>query len=343
MKLLYVHGFASGGQTETAQKLRKLLPGHTLLSPDFDMDPFVAMEQLKKIVAEEKPEVLIGMNTGGTLVQKMYGHYRVLFNPIFATSKEIKNAPQQLDYDCPRNDGEQTFEIKESIKQHFQQFFTTQFDQIPEGEEKYIYGIFADSNTNKNYFKQHYKYNFGYKGDWKTDDVILADIFAPLLNEILDTMAGRKKPILYIDMDNTLVDFKSAVEALPMEDKIKYKDHYDDVPHLFQQMPPIKGAVEAVKKLSRYFDIYILSTAPWDNETSWGDKCMWVKGYLGYYAYKRLILSHHKNLNKGDYLIDDCGRNGTREFEGEWIQIGKPPYENWEKILAYFTQKGLMK
>jgi len=30
-----------------------------------------------------------------------------------------------------------------------------------------------------------------------------------------------------------------------------------------------------------------------------------VKTHLGADAYKRLILTHHKNLNVGDYLIDD--------------------------------------
>jgi len=29
------------------------------------------------------------------------------------------------------------------------------------------------------------------------------------------------------------------------------------------------------------------------------------KKYLGESAHKRLILTHHKNLNHGDYLIDD--------------------------------------
>ena len=31
----------------------------------------------------------------------------------------------------------------------------------------------------------------------------------------------------------------------------------------------------------------------------------WVKKYLGSHAKKRLILTHHKNLSLGDYLIDD--------------------------------------
>ncbi|NCG08090.1 MAG: 2-C-methyl-D-erythritol 4-phosphate cytidylyltransferase, partial [Verrucomicrobia bacterium] len=59
------------------------------------------------------------------------------------------------------------------------------------------------------------------------------------------------------------------------------------------------------------FDSYILSTAPWGNPTAWSDKLEWVKKHLGEVAKKRLILSHNKQLNKGDYLIDDRSRNGA--------------------------------
>ena len=60
-----------------------------------------------------------------------------------------------------------------------------------------------------------------------------------------------------------------------------------------------------MNRLKDKYDIYILSTAPWDNPSAWSDKLEWVKRYLGEVCYKRLILSHHKNLNAGDYLIDD--------------------------------------
>ena len=52
-------------------------------------------------------------------------------------------------------------------------------------------------------------------------------------------------------------------------------------------------------------------------------------------AYKRLILSHHKNLNRGDYLIDDRPNNGASKFEGEWLKIGADPYPNWLAVTAY--------
>lgn len=68
------------------------------------------------------------------------------------------------------------------------------------------------------------------------------------------------------------------------------------------------------------FNTFILSTAPWENETAWSDKIKWVRKYPGEVAHKRLILTHHKDLNRGHFLVDDRHNNDAAEFEGEWIQ-----------------------
>lgn len=46
-------------------------------------------------------------------------------------------------------------------------------------------------------------------------------------------------------------------------------------------MDPMPGAIEAINRLADKFDVYILSTAPWDNPTAWSDKLNWVKQHLG--------------------------------------------------------------
>lgn len=148
-----------------------------------------------------------------------------------------------------------------------------------------------------------------------------------------------KKKILYFDMDNVLVDFPSGIDQLNEETRIEYEGRYDEVPHIFSTMKPIKGAVEAFNELSELFDVYILSTSPWDNDTAPGDKLIWVKKYLQPNAYKRLILSHHKNLNIGDYLIDDRTKNGAGEFTGEHIHFGTDKFPNWSVVVEYLKQE----
>ena len=97
-------------------------------------------------------------------------------------------------------------------------------------------------------------------------------------------------------MDNVLVDFQSGIDSLTDEQRQAYKDNFDEAPGIFSKMLPIDGAIEAYKELNKHFDVYILSTAPWNNPSAWTDKLLWVKKYLGDLAHKRLILSSFQNI-----------------------------------------------
>ena len=140
-------------------------------------------------------------------------------------------------------------------------------------------------------------------------------------------------------MDNVVVDFKSGINKLSIQQKKKYVGRLDEVPGIFSLMSPMENAIESVEKLSKVFDTYLLSTAPWDNPSAWSDKVIWVKKYLGKVALKRLILSHHKNLNKGDYLIDDRTKNGADKFEEEHIHFGQGAFKDWNAVTKYLLNK----
>ena len=113
------------------------------------------------------------------------------------------------------------------------------------------------------------------------------------------------KKIVYVDMDGTLVDFLSAKPRVPDDVWVRYLGHEDDIPGIFALMDPMPHAIESYRELAGLFDTYILSTAPWANPSAWSDKLLWVRRHLDDVAHKRLILTHHKDLNRGDFLIDD--------------------------------------
>lgn len=108
-------------------------------------------------------------------------------------------------------------------------------------------------------------------------------------------------------------------------------------------MDPMPGALEAMQELNKVFDLYILSTAPWLNPSAWIDKLEWVQRYFGKgkdtIFHKRLIISHHKDLNCGDFLIDDRENNGANEFKGELIRFGSSDYPDWPTVVEYLIHK----
>ena len=164
-----------------------------------------------------------------------------------------------------------------------------------------------------------------------------------LENDRKNNLKTRK--IVYVDMDNVLVDFQSGLDRVPEEIKAKYADddtgkpHYDDIPGIFSLMDPMPGAIEAVQELNKCFDLYILSTAPWLNPSAWSDKLEWVQRHFGKgkdsIFYKRLIISHCKDLNRGDFLIDDRTKNGADKFQGELIAFGSAKFPDWHAVVTY--------
>lgn len=144
---------------------------------------------------------------------------------------------------------------------------------------------------------------------------------------------------LYIDMDNVLVDFPSAFSLVDPAVLDQYDANKDEIPGIFSLMRPMEGAVEAFEELSSIFDTYILSTSPWENPSAWSDKLLWVKKHLGKPAHKRLILSHHKHLNIGHYLVDDRTKNGADRFTGELIRFDSQDFPNWQAVTKYLRER----
>ena len=157
-----------------------------------------------------------------------------------------------------------------------------------------------------------------------------------------------KKKIVYIDMDGVIVDFGKAIkdwfEKHPhLEDR--YKTHPDHIQGLFRIAPPIKGAVEAIKKLhnSGKYELFIATSAPWGNPQSLTDKRFWLEDYFDNIFHKRLFTTHRKDLLMGDYLIDDRLKNGAGDFKGKLLRFGYDwennnspnEYPDWDSILDY--------
>jgi len=142
------------------------------------------------------------------------------------------------------------------------------------------------------------------------------------------------KEIVYIDLDRVVVDYDSALKKIDKKvlDKYEKSSH---VPGIYSLMDPEDGAIEAVNKIRKKYEVYFLSFAPWENPSAWSDKVIWVQKNFGDWVKKRLILSNRKDLNIGDYLIDDREKNGAKDFQGEFIHFKTEKFPDWNSVLSY--------
>lgn len=145
-----------------------------------------------------------------------------------------------------------------------------------------------------------------------------------------------EKPILYLDMDGVLCDFDLRHEEL-LKRGVSKQDAFDH-PEAYLDLRPIPDAIPSYHELEKHYEVYILSTASWDNLSSWREKRVWVEDYLGDAAKKKLILSHNKGLLKGDVLVDDRIANGVADFEGEHIHFGSAQFPNWKVTLEHLIE-----
>ena len=139
--------------------------------------------------------------------------------------------------------------------------------------------------------------------------------------------------IVYVDMDDTLCDFKGAYSKALKENPAIH--HPQSQSRFFANLQPIDGAIEAVKALigSDQYDPYILSAPSTRNPLSYAEKREWIEDQFGYKFCDRLIICAHKGLLRGNLLIDDnvVGR-GQDQFGGELIHFGSQDFPNWTSV-----------
>lgn len=111
------------------------------------------------------------------------------------------------------------------------------------------------------------------------------------------------KKRVFIDMDNVLVDFQSGLDMMSEETKQQYAGRLDEIPGLFGKMKPMAGAIEAVHRLQEHFDLFILSTAPWNNPSAWSDKVQWVD-----------LIPRHRSIKR-------CNANAFLEMKEVYEQL----------------------
>ncbi len=191
MKVVYLHGMGSSGQSATARRLDRSLPGgYEVVAPDIPVQPELAMTALKRLADSLHPEdVIVGTSMGGMYAQMFRGWRRLLINPSFHTSEYLKDkVGQRLPFHTPRKDGAADFEVSSKLIKKFETLEKKQFDPkfgIFNGRKdspELVTAFFGtrDNVVNcKDEYLQHYTHYHNFDGEHRLDPDTIINLVVP--------------------------------------------------------------------------------------------------------------------------------------------------------------------
>lgn len=190
-KLLYVHGFASSGNSGTVMTLRRYMAGWRVIAPDLPVDPFESLELLHKMVNEEKPEIVVGTSMGGMYTQQLWGVPRIVVNPSFEMSRSLLFGKMGKNkYMSKRKDGATEFRIDKVVVERFKEMEMHQFDGVNDEEKKLVVGLFGDKDPIVQ-FRPLMAQLYGeeccrwFAGEHRLNDTVVKKVLIPLIDELV--------------------------------------------------------------------------------------------------------------------------------------------------------------
>lgn len=190
-KLIYVHGFASSGSSGTVMTLRRYLTEWRVIAPDLPVDPFEALELLRGLIEEEKPDIVVGTSMGGMYTQQMWGVPRIVVNPSFEMSRSLLFGKMGRNkYMSKRKDGATEFRIDKAVVERFKEMEKHQFDGITEDEKKLVVGLFGDKDPIV-HFQPLMVQLYGeercrwFAGEHRLNDTVVKKVLIPLIEDLV--------------------------------------------------------------------------------------------------------------------------------------------------------------
>ncbi len=317
-RILYIHGFCSSGQSGTVTKLKEFLPSAEFIAPDLPLHPQEAIDLLHKTCKEEHPDLIIGTSMGGMYAEMLYGYDRILVNPAFQMGDTIlkNNMLGKNTILNPRQDGIQEFIMTKALMEEYKDITQQCFKGVNEEERRnHVYGLFGDADPTVHTFDlfcEHYLNAIHFHGEHRMNDDILYHSVIPVIRWIDDRQNGKERSIIYISIDALRADDGRAKAS----------------------------AQKAYRYLLENYDMYIVASAPTNDHQYAECAHRWVEEYINVPGYNRLIMTNHKNLLYGDYLIDPNKTEGADGFMGTQLQFGEDPFKTWDDTIEYFSRLG---
>ena len=124
-RVLYIHGFMSGSNSETVYKLRKRYDyKYEFIVPELDGDPLESISKIDNIIREEKPSLIIGSSLGGyyALMCDSGDIPIIVINPCVDPYNHLQRYLDiEREYHSKRKDGKTSYKLTRDILEHYKE------------------------------------------------------------------------------------------------------------------------------------------------------------------------------------------------------------------------------
>jgi len=311
-KILYLHGFGSSGQTQTAERLREAMPEATVVAFDIPLRATEALPFVRQTALREQPDLIIGTSMGGMYAEQLKGFDRILINPAFriADTMAEHGLVGHQEWHSPRADGQKDFIVTKQMVKEYREIQELCFADITDDERRRVWGLFGDEDPivdTFDLFLAHYPNAIRCHGEHRLTDKMVRHYLVPLIRNIDEQQDGRTRPALLMHFD-TLHD---------------------------QWMNATASMHKAYEALLPYFDIYVLAPSPTNRPETMREVISWVEQYLSAPAHDRVIFCSNPALLMADYMVAPCP---MPTFPGTAVEWGSPDFKTWEEVLLYFLR-----
>lgn len=82
--------------------------------------------------------------------------------------------------------------------------------------------------------------------------------------------------------------------------------HYLNRPGFFADLEEIPGCAESLERLQHVCELVVVTASP---KEACSDKLKWIKNHLPMVPKGNVVITHRKDLVRGDFMFDDAPRN----------------------------------
>jgi predicted esterase YcpF (UPF0227 family) len=310
--VLYVHGFASSGQSGTVRRLQEVLPEARVIAPDLPIHPHEALALLHDVCQQEKPDLIVGTSMGGMFAEQLRGYDRICVNPALDIAETMRahglTGTQQ--FQNPRQDGVQEFYVDKALVKEYREVSEQRFQNMTDDDRQRVYGLFGDEDElvdTYDMFHEHYPQALYFHGEHRMNDRSFMHSVLPVIRWIDDRQQQRERLIIYIGIETMMDSYRK----------------------------PVSSVQKAVRQLIERYQVLFVAPA---EDTATTDS--WLTEHIGVPAWRHTVYTYRRDLLYGDYLIAAPKQGRSEGSLATVLEYGSETFKTWEDIIEYFSRLG---